>query len=69
MITLYVYDTDTREVVAEISGATYAACEQVVSERYGDTDYYEATYTPAFGCNDGLIARADCEQIDTERAQ
>lgn len=62
MATIYVYDTDTREVVAEITGDP-EACYRVVSERYGDTDYYGATSSPAFGVSDGLIEVADCERI------
>ena len=65
---LYVYETDTLEVVAIITGPTNDACESVVAERYGDTDYYLATYTPAFGASDGLIERSDAELIDTETA-
>lgn len=63
MQTLYVYNTDTLEVVAEITGPDNAACERVVADRFGDTDYFAATYTPAFGASDGLIANADAERI------
>jgi ABC-type cobalt transport system substrate-binding protein len=62
-MTMYVYDTDTREVVAEITGADNAACEAVVADRFGDTDYFASTYTPAFGAVDGLIQCADVERI------
>jgi ABC-type cobalt transport system substrate-binding protein len=63
-MTMYVYDTDTREVVAEITGADNAACEAVVADRFGDTDYFASTYTPAFGAVDGLIqCAADVERI------
>jgi hypothetical protein len=65
-MTMYVYDTDTLEVVAEITGCDHAACEEVVADRFGDTDYFAATYTPAFGANDGLIQSYDCEMIDAE---
>jgi hypothetical protein len=66
ILTLYVYDTATREVVAEISGETNAACERVAADQYGDTDRFAATYSPAFGAADGLIATADCDAIDFE---
>lgn len=61
---LYVFSVETRETVAVISGADNAACERVASDRFGDTDYFASTYTPAFGTNDGLIETEDAERID-----
>lgn len=63
MATYYVFDTDTLEVVAEITGDP-DDCLRVISERFGDTDYFGATVSPAFGMVDGLIEIADCERIE-----
>jgi hypothetical protein len=63
-MTMYVYDTDTREIVAEITGVDNSACEAVVADRFGDTDYFGATYSPAFGMTDGLIQCADRDRIE-----
>lgn len=54
-LTLYVYETETRVVVDRITGDTNKACEQIAADRYGDTDVYGWTYSPAFGCVDGLL--------------
>ena len=51
--TLYVYDADTREVAAIITGEQ-AACERTYVERF-DVEQYLSTYTPAFGVDGGLV--------------
>jgi hypothetical protein len=61
---LYVYAPDTLRVTAEIHAEYAESCESVVAERFGDTDYFEATYTPAFGCVDGLVSTDHPEIID-----
>jgi 7-keto-8-aminopelargonate synthetase-like enzyme len=60
---LYVYDADTREVLAKITGEQ-GACERIATERFGDTDIFAATYTPAFGSSGGLIETEYCEEIE-----
>jgi hypothetical protein len=59
---LYVYDADTRVVVAVIEGDSNAACESVAADRFDD-DQYLTTYTPAFGAADGLEWSDDAEKI------
>ena len=54
-MTLYVYDAETREVVAEIEGADNQSCERSAAEQWGDTEKYGWTYSPAFGYRDGLL--------------
>lgn len=54
MLTLYVYDPDSRVVIAEFSGRSNAECESQAVD-YSDTDCYAWTYTPAFDASDGLI--------------
>ena len=63
-MTLYIYDTSSREVVAEIVGSDNTSCEAVAAERFGDTDYIAGTYTPAFGASDGLTEIAEPERIE-----
>ncbi len=56
MHTLYIYSTETNTVVARIRGANNEACEAKAYELgyLGNADF-GATYSPAFGANDGLI--------------
>ena len=63
MITLYIYDADTMTLIARITGDDNSACERIATERFGDTDAYGWTYSPAFGCTDGLIPGDDVEDI------
>jgi hypothetical protein len=53
MLTLYVYDIDTRELVGTIMAETNAQCESMFASKY-DAELFEATYVPRD--NDGLIA-------------
>lgn len=56
MVTLYVYSTETNEVVARIHGNGNDACEAKMTElNYDNNGDYGATYSPAFGSTDGLI--------------
>ncbi|HEY6541091.1 MAG TPA: hypothetical protein VIZ18_09145 [Ktedonobacteraceae bacterium] len=66
METLWVYDLETKEVIAEIEGADNKACETIASKRWGDTDYFGWTYSPAFGVSDGLIQRCGRERIEAQ---
>lgn len=52
---LYVYEFETRKIVAVIEGETNAECEAVAMSDW-DMETYATTYTPAFGANDGLIS-------------
>lgn len=63
-MTLYIYATDNMTLVARINGETERACEKVASERFGDSDTYGWTYTPAFGTADGVQPGDDVEDID-----
>jgi hypothetical protein len=62
--TLYVYNADTREVVARIHGRSNEECEEAARKLGYDQDEHGGTYTPAFGTNDGLIDCRDAEDID-----
>ena len=53
----YVYNVETRVLVAEIHG-TMERIENYVNNNY-DGDIFGFTYTPAFGANDGLIGDSD----------
>ena len=55
MLTLYIYNTDTKKIVAHIHGKDNAICEAMAENEYGDTDTYGWTYSPAIGAVDGLI--------------
>ncbi len=60
----YVYNTETREVAAEIKGDNNQSIEAKFNEIGYDTDIYGLTYSPAFGTNEGLITDGDFEIID-----
>jgi hypothetical protein len=64
MTTLYIYLTETNEVVAKINADCNQDCEAVAAHQYGDTDRYGWTYSPAFGANDGLTDNADAVIIN-----
>jgi hypothetical protein len=52
---LYVYDNETMEVMAIINGASNEECETKANEAgYSGGDEIGWTYSPAFGCVDGL---------------
>jgi len=52
---LYVYEFETLKVVAIIDAETNVECEAIAMADW-DRETYAATYTPAFGANDGLIS-------------
>lgn len=60
----YIYNVDTREVVAEIKGDDNQSIEAKFDEIGYDTDLYGLTYSPAFGAIDGLVTDGDFEVID-----
>jgi hypothetical protein len=60
----YIYNVDTRKVVAEIKGDDNQSIEAKFDEIGYDTDLYGLTYTPAFGSIDGLVTDGDFEVID-----
>ncbi len=61
-LTGYVYNVETRSVVAEIRGYT-REIEEYVMENY-DADIFGMTFSPAFGSVDGLINSRDRDIID-----
>lgn len=50
---LYIYDIETRHIVAVVEGETNADCETALAD--WDMDTHGATYSPAYGAVDGLI--------------
>jgi len=55
----YIYNVETMEVVAILNG------DQDQIESYGiDSDMQAITYSPAFGCVDGLIENDQAEEIN-----
>ena len=52
---LYIYNLETKEIVATAEGETNDDCENKAFY----SDYYGMTYSPAFGANDGLIDNGD----------
>lgn len=61
-LTGYVYNVETRSVVAEIRGYT-REIEEYVMENY-DADIFRMTFSPAFWSVDGLINSRDRDIID-----
>ncbi|WP_119298780.1 hypothetical protein [Vibrio cholerae] len=60
----YVYNTESKKVVAIISGETCEQCEAKTAEMgFMGMDEYGLTYTPAFGTVDGLIPCDDAEEL------
>jgi hypothetical protein len=64
MTTLYIYNLETDEHVATITGKTIEACMSVANDRYGYNDYYWDC-SPVFGL-DALDDNPDAEQIDAD---
>lgn len=60
MLKLYVYDLDTKEVIATAEGQTNDECEEKAWQYAND---YGMTYSPAFGTADGLIEIDDCLEL------
>lgn len=60
----YIYNVETREVIAEIKGDDNQSIEAKFDEIGYDTDLYGLTYTSAFGSVDGLVTDGDFDVID-----
>ena len=60
-ITGYVYNADSMEFIAEITG-DQAEIEKYVDENYGDE--FGLTYSPAFGFAGGLVDNGNAEEIN-----
>lgn len=60
---LYIYDAETKEVVAIATGKNNEECEEKAADQFGDTDYYGWTYSPAFGFDGGLIENSNAVEI------
>lgn len=60
MKTLYIYNLETNLVVATATGKTNEECE---SKAYAYENDYGMTYTPAFGCTDGLVDDKEAEVL------
>jgi hypothetical protein len=60
----YIYNVETKEVIAEIKGDDNKSIEAKFDEIGYDTDEYGLTYSPAFGTADGLITDGDFDVID-----
>ena len=55
---LYIYDLDTKKVIAVAEGNTNAECDDKAGAYTND---YGTTYTPALGTVDGLIENDDAD--------
>lgn len=64
---LYIYDTETAEVVETVTGGTQQQQEQYAFDEYG-TNYFAWTYSPAFGMADGLIDTGNAKRTDLTEA-
>lgn len=60
---LYVYEIESRIHIATIHGTTNSECESVFSDRFSEEEY-GATYSPAFGANDGLVENSEVYEIN-----
>lgn len=66
-MTLYIYNSETAEVVEKVTGGTQEQQMDHASEHY-DADDYGWTYSPAFGMADGLIDMGDAKHTDLAEA-
>jgi hypothetical protein len=62
---LYIYDLETDEHVATITGASIELCLAVADDRFSQNDYY-ATCSPAFGSAEACDYNPYAEQIDAD---
>lgn len=63
ILTLWVYDTASREVLAEITGPDELTCESIAAARWPQ-NRFGWTFTPMFGASDALTQRAGRERIE-----
>jgi hypothetical protein len=52
---LYVYEIESREVLAEITAKTTEECDDIFFRDWDGREDVGTTYNPAFGANDGLV--------------
>ncbi len=60
---LYIYSTETMELVATSEGKTNEECEYKAASYLGSPGEYAGTYSPAFGCVDGVIDQLEIEEL------
>ena len=60
----YVYNTDTRKLIAVIEGKSTESIEAKYRADYRAIDEYGMTYSPAFGTNDGLDNDESAEEVE-----
>jgi len=60
----YIYNVDTKEVIAEIIGVDNKSIETAFFESGYENDMYGLSYTPAFGTVDGLTTDGDFDILD-----
>jgi len=60
-VTGYVYNVETREIAAIVTGDQRAV--ESYAEGY-DSDTFGLTFTPAFGASDGLIETTSSETVN-----
>jgi hypothetical protein len=56
MTTLYIYDAETMDILAEVTGQTNDACESWAVDNNYTSESIGWTYSPAFGVNGELGA-------------
>jgi hypothetical protein len=61
---LYIYSAVDNLHLYTITGDDNAACEGRAAEMGVDGGSLAATYSPAFGCSDGLTVNDGAEEID-----
>lgn len=60
MSTIFIYNEDTSEILAKVSGEQ-KAIESYADENFADTPY---TYTPAQSAKDGLFETSKTQEIE-----
>ena len=60
---LYIYNTETKEVVSISEGETNEDCEYKAASYLGCPAEYAGTYSPAFGTVDGLIYNEEIDEL------
>lgn len=59
---LYVYEPESKRLVAVITATDSRRCEELAEERYS-SEYFAKTYSPAFGTMDGLKENPEANKI------
>ena len=60
---LFIYDMETKEIVATSKGKTKEDCECKATSYLGWPAEYACTYTPAFGTVGGLIDQPEINEL------